>query len=136
MVYPFHFIVKKKEKNKLFTLYCVCARSSPCTQKGACQPRNTKSIACAGWRFLRGKKGITLIHVMQIIDLYICCEVSQRTLSPPSALSGRPLLRGSAPKTPPPAPSISYTESPSPCGGGTPAFGCTASQPSPPQWTV
>ena len=34
------------------------------------------------------------------------------------------------------APSISSTESPSPCGGGTPAFGCTASQPSPPQWTV
>ena len=63
-------------------------------------------------------------------------EVWQRTLSPPSALSGRPLLRGSAPKTPPPAPSISSTESPSPCGGGTPAFGCTASQPSPPQWTV
>ena len=101
-------------------------------------PRVPTKITCYTVRMRKANRGLPMCTQRWISfpSSLRRWEVWQRTLSPPSALSGRPLLRGSAPKTPPPAPSISSTESPSPCGGRTPAFGCTASQPSPPQWTV
>ena len=54
-----------------------------------------------------------------------------RIPSPSFAHLARPLVRESAPKAPPPAPSSSFIVWPSPCGGGMLTFGCTASQSSP-----